>query len=71
MWCNKCNIPLSFRNIINESSRGLASNFTITCYKCSIDYNIHTCSIVKNLYDLNYKVAYGKQDLGVFIICVM
>ena len=65
MWCSRCNIPLSFRDAINEAHHGLASVYKINCHQCQRIINISTSkkAVVDGCdsghYEINLKAALG------------
>ena len=71
MWCNSCNVALSFRYVVvEESQHGLASDFKIRCYKCLTIYEVSSSTKVadstssgpmRSLFAVNCKIALGKQ----------
>lgn len=69
MWCNQCQIPLSFRNIVDEKRKGIASVFTVRCMQCSMLQYVHTFKYnsVTKTYDVNGKLAFGKLKNLVFV----
>lgn len=43
LWCSRCNLPLSLRNIVSETHHGLASTLDIICQNCTTKYKVDTC----------------------------
>jgi len=66
MWCEKCDIGLSFRHLLEERQIGVASEYKIRCHRCLQVYNISSSSTVANtsthrpLYSINCKLAAGR-----------
>lgn len=74
MWCEDCNIALSFRFMSDERVVGLASVFTIRCHQCLREYKIHSDEKVPDTtgkgrasYSVNCKAAMGEYLSIIFI----
>ena len=65
MWCNACQLPLSFRTAEKEIRHGLSSTFKVRCHKCTLLHSVktskeHTNPITLNpVRDVNCKAAVG------------
>lgn len=64
MWCEYCDIPLSFRHAEKETHLGISSNFYIRCKQCSNLITVPTsktvyCTNGSNLREINLQVAAG------------
>ena len=66
MWCDDCDIALSFRFMEDEKVVGLASVFTIRCHQCLTAYKIQSDEKVSDTtgkgrasYSINCKAAMG------------
>lgn len=64
MWCDECDVPLSFRGLEKEVQRGLASIFYIRCHNCLLLKTINSGTKMQStdgyaLYSINCKAAAG------------
>lgn len=65
MWCTGCEIPLSFKYLVEERLFGLASIFFIKCNACEKIYEVKssTGDGMRSKFHVNYKLALGKFSM--------
>ena len=77
MWCNSCDSPLSFRNILESSQKGPVEVFKIKCYKCHIQRFVRSTSIIygeserHSIYAVNVKAAAGNFHILLFFYNIL
>ncbi|KAK0159463.1 hypothetical protein PV327_011116, partial [Microctonus hyperodae] len=69
MWCQECDLPLSFRFCVNEDICEFASVFHIKCSKCGTIHLVRSSTnegkSTKSKYHVNFKVALAILDGGI------
>ncbi|XP_053594399.1 uncharacterized protein LOC128667606 [Microplitis demolitor] len=68
LWCFKCDIPLSLKNIQSEKQFGLSNIFCIKCLSCCKIHEVHTNKHHTDhtqLYYVNFKLVIALIDAGI------
>jgi len=63
LWCTRCNVPLSLRDLLEEEQHGLVFLMIVKCWKCDVKYLEKTgkeSADKKQIFDMNSKLANGK-----------
>ncbi|XP_018394044.1 PREDICTED: uncharacterized protein LOC108772893 [Cyphomyrmex costatus] len=67
LWCTKCDLPISLRDVRHDNKYGVASILTVECLRCNILHKVPTFQAEENSpisFPVNLNIALGMIDHG-------